>query len=72
MMNLTKPQRKALKQIYLRHIIRATRSGDRTGKIPAYREFRRTVTPLLAGNGCAMVRVSGMWLGIETNGDTHS
>lgn len=72
MMNLTKAQRKALKQIYLRHIIRATRSGDRTGRIPAYREFRRTVTPLLCGNGCAMVHAGGMWLGIETDGYTHS
>jgi len=34
--------------------------------------FRRGATPLLAGDGCVMVQWSGMWLGIETNGDCHS
>ena len=34
-----------------------------------YREFRRTVQQ---GFDCLMVPWSGMWLGIETDGHTHS
>ena len=33
--------------------------------------FRRTVMPMLGDNG-AMVQWSGMWLGIEADGYTHS
>ena len=36
----------------------------------SYREFRRTV--LLGWTGEIMVHWSGMWLGIETDGYTHS
>jgi hypothetical protein len=34
-----------------------------------YRQFRKTV---LQGYDCLMVEWSGMWLGIETDGYTHS
>jgi len=34
-----------------------------------YRQFRATVLP---GPGCAMVQWCGMWLGIESDGYTHS
>ena len=34
-----------------------------------YREFRQTVEQ---GFDCLMVRWSGMWLGIESDGYTHS
>jgi len=34
-----------------------------------YQAFRRTVLP---GCDCVMVRWSGMWLGIELDGYTHS
>lgn len=34
-----------------------------------YREFRKTVG---AGYDCLMVKWCGMWLGIESNGYTHS
>lgn len=34
-----------------------------------YKEFRKTVQ---AGWDCVMVQWSGMWLGIETDGYTHS
>ena len=34
-----------------------------------YRQFRKCV---FHGPGCAMVAWSGMWLGIETDGYTHS
>ena len=34
-----------------------------------YREFRKTAQQ---GFDCLMVQWSGMWLGIETDGHTHS
>ena len=75
MMTLTKPQRAAVKQIYDRHIIGHGNTGARfivTSDLQSYRHFRRTVTPLLAGGGCAMVQAGGMWIGIETDGHTHT
>ena len=62
MLTLTRPQRRALKQIY-----------DRP-QTPAesYRRFRRKVVPLLAGQGCVMIPWQGMWIGIETDGYAHT
>ena len=57
-MCLTKPQRVALKRVF---------SRDNQGL--SYLAFRRGVVP---GHGCIMVRWSGMWLGIELDGYTHS
>jgi hypothetical protein len=57
-MCLTKPQRVALKRVFFR---------DNQGL--TYLAFRRGVVP---GHGCIMVKWSGMWLGIETDGYTHS
>jgi len=56
-MYLTKPQRLALKTVFLRT----------TGT--NYRAFRRTVVP---GRDYVMVPFAGMWLGIERDGYTHS
>ena len=36
-----------------------------------YKEFRDTVQPCI-GDDSVMVQWSGMWLGIETDGYTHS
>ena len=36
-----------------------------------YKEFRDTVQPCI-GDASVMVQWSGMWLGIETDGYTHS
>ena len=36
-----------------------------------YLQFRRTVMPGI-GMDCAIVHWCNMWLGIETNGHTHS
>lgn len=57
-MILTKPQRQALKRVWLR-----LENGT------TYREFRRSVHP---GPGCIMVQFCNMWLGIEPDGYTHS
>mgnify|MGYP003434167301 FL=1 len=59
MLNLTKPQRKALYKVYLR--LDTPR--------PQYKAFRRNVHP---GPGCVMVQFAGMVLGIEKDGYTHS
>jgi hypothetical protein len=44
-----------------------------TVKVPSlqWRRFRKTVQPFF-GDSCVMVPWKGMWLGIETDGYTHS
>ena len=64
MITLTRAQREALHRVYMR-MVRSNQPDD----LPTYRAFRRTVQP---GPNCVMVRHAGMWLGIETDGDTHS
>ena len=64
-MVITKEQRTALKRIYDR---------DQNSDQPTwnnYREFRRTVQ-YASYDSCIMVPWSGMWLGIEKDGYTHS
>ena len=38
----------------------------------SYLQFRRTVESGLGMDDCSMVKWCGMWLGIETDGYTHS
>ena len=70
-MILTRAQRVALKKVY----DRPTTQGmgyyglDTTRK--GYRAFRRMVVPMI-GDAGIMVPWCGMWLGIETDGYTHS
>ena len=73
-MKLTKEQRKALKAVYDRQPIFRGETGalishpwdsDRM----TYRDFRKTVQQ---GYDCIMVPWCGMWLGIESDGYTHS
>ena len=51
---------------YLESSIEKMRDGTRT-----YLEFRRTVT-FQYGDGCIMVESGGIYLGIESDGHTHS
>lgn len=75
MNTLTKAQRKALKRVFDRCPI--YRFLEETGSTPhyrshkamTYREFRKTA---VTSFGCVMVQWCGMWLGIETDGYTHS
>jgi hypothetical protein len=60
MVKTTKKQRAA--------IYRKWRQNDQT---LSYRQFRQTVQPGIF-NDCLMVLWSGMWLGIESDGHTHS
>jgi len=64
MIYLTRAQRVALKKVYLRQKL-----YDENGKPLSYLSFRRYV---VQGYDCVMVPWSGMWLGIETDGYTHS
>jgi hypothetical protein len=59
MKRITKAQQQAIKRIYLR--------GQNNGL--TYLQFRRSVKQ---GYDCLMVHWCGMWLGIETDGHTHS
>lgn len=59
-MILTPQQRQALHRVWLRHPSGLT-----------YRQFRRTVQSAI-GLDCIFVPWAGMWLGIETDGYTHS
>lgn len=75
MIHLTRPQREALKRVYLR-VVEAAMPRPIPGKastfyVPTYREFRRKVQPYIGGD-CVMVPFAGMWLGIEKDGHTHS
>jgi hypothetical protein len=57
-MKLTKAQRASLKRKWVQ---------DSQGM--SYLQFRRTVVQAI---DCIMVKWCGMWLGIETDGYTHS
>jgi hypothetical protein len=59
MIYLTKAQRKAVYRKYC----------DNPDGSTSYREFRSRVVP---GWGCVMIQWCSMWLGIETDGYTHS
>lgn len=75
MIKTTRAQREALKRVYERHDIVPQPDGAprrMVNKQPlTYREFRATVKPFF-GDSCVMVPAFGMWLGIETDGYTHS
>jgi len=60
-MTITKAQRKAIKKIYDRR--------DPSTAHLSYRTFRKNV---VHGYDCLMVQWAGMWLGIESDGYTHS
>jgi len=78
-MKLTREQRVALKAVFDRKPIPnpAVTKDDYWYMYPdsikflSYRQFRRTVQPYFGGN-CILVPWSGMWLGIEIDGYTHS
>jgi hypothetical protein len=67
MVKTTRAQREALLRIWRRWYPVGVFSYPQNA--PTYREFRKRVMP---GSDCVMVQVPGMWLGIETDGYTHS
>ncbi len=62
MQTITKAQRQAIHRLYLR-------SSDAYRRDVTYRTFRRTVQHSF---DCLMVKWCEMWIGIETDGYTHS
>ncbi|MCK1671079.1 hypothetical protein [Bradyrhizobium sp. 150] len=81
MVKTTRQQREALARVYSRKHPKPTKPeirGDRLARIhtrawlSGYRSFRRSIQPSFDRSGCVMVHWSGMWLGIETDGYTHS
>jgi len=60
-MKLTKDQQRAIQHVY--------RRTDPSDQKESYLSFRRRVRPAY---DCVMVFWAGMWLGIETDGYTHS
>ena len=69
-MYLTRAQRESVYKVFRRKYPSANELSleDHTD---LYRKFRRKVQPYIGGD-CVMVQFAGMWLGIETNGHTHS
>lgn len=82
MVKLTKAQRKALFKVFQRDFpswetpfTRVTHDGmGNLVSVPSiqYRRFRAKVQPYFDNSGCVMVPWRGIWLGIETDGYTHS
>ncbi len=79
MVYLTKAQRKELKRLWDERVspdsfyIRGKRLHIRPpGLGISYKEFRKTVSGLIGGGGCVMVKVKGLWYGIETDGYRHT
>lgn len=67
MITLTRKQREAIHKLYIREVTSAEIDSHRTAR--TYREIRRSVVPSF---DCIMVPWCGMWLGIESDGYTHS
>lgn len=81
MVKTTRAQREALFKVFQRDFPNWVSPGKRRAHasneivpVPTiqYRRFRAKVRPLVGGGGCVMVPWASMWLGIETDGYTHS
>ena len=62
-MLLTRLQREAIYRLYKR---------DRRHVFHSYRDFRRTVQPMIASDPCVIVPQFGMYIGVEPDGYTHT
>lgn len=76
MINLTREQRKSLKEIFDRCPLDANHDRIQEGyndKLTpiTYRQFRRTVQPVFFDTA-VMVHWCGMWVGIEPDGYAHT
>lgn len=73
MINLTRAQREALYRVFNRCPLDANADRLQGNLTPiTYRQFRKKVQPMFCGDGGVMIHWCGMWLGIETDGYTHS
>lgn len=80
MIKTTRAQREALFRVFQREFPNWVSPGKRKEhfsnevvKVPTiqYRRFRAKVKPFF-GDSCILIPYAGMWLGIETDGYTHS
>lgn len=80
MVKTTRAQREALFRVFQRDFPnwvspgkRRTHATNEVVKVPTiqWRKFRAKVQPFF-GDSCIMIPYAGMWLGIETDGYTHS
>jgi hypothetical protein len=80
MVKTTRAQREALFRVFQRSFPNWVSPGKRRSHttneivvVPTiqYRRFRAKAQPFF-GDNCIMVPYAGMWLGIETDGYTHS
>jgi hypothetical protein len=71
MINTTRKQREALARITCRSFPLPDRKENMRQWLKNYRELRKSVSSIFDA-GCIMVPWRGMWLGIETDGYTHS
>lgn len=77
-MNLTREQREALKQVYDRGPLVWDSANKflvtpEPGRSPLTLEaVELSLQPCFGGDGCVLLPWQGMWLGIETDGYTHS
>ncbi len=65
---ITRDQAEAILKVWRRH-------GDEMlhkYNIRNFLQYRRLAQPLMGGGGCVMIPSLGIWLGIETDGHTHS
>jgi hypothetical protein len=81
MIKTTRAQRVALFRVFQRdfpsYVSPCMRRRSDTGEVVQvssiqWRRFRSRVRPLFDKSGCVMLPWAGMWLGIETDGYTHS
>ena len=70
MITLTKPQRKAVNNVFLQY----SHPDNKPVVVDPYRVFRKRVQPMLFGEGAIVLQPieQGMFLAIETDGYTHS
>ena len=79
MIKTTRAQREALFRVFQRDFpnwvtpYKRKQNGGMIIRVPSiqYRKFRNRVQPFFGGD-CIMIEFAGMWLGIETDGYTHS
>jgi hypothetical protein len=79
-MNLTPQQHEALVKIHARgplvwdntNTYLVTPPDNFTGTPLTVERMENAIRPMMCGDGCVLLPWQGMWLGIETDGYTHS
>ncbi len=67
---LTRAQRVTLHRLWKERV--GPESIPLINAVISYRSFRKTVEPLIGGQGCVMVCIDLLWFGIEEDGYAHT